>query len=312
MTKIAKPVGALVASAVLATTSLAPGIGWACACGCGVFDVGTSAMLPTGSGGTAYIEYDFMDQNRNWSGTAAAPASNNDDKEIRSHFFTAGFQYMIDHDWGVMADIPFWDRTFRTTDDGGNVVSFRHADLGDVRIRGMYTGFSADMSSGVTFGLKLPTGNYTYPNFDRDTAIGTGSVDALLGAFGQGALTDEQSWTWFVQGNLDVPMLTQGDYRPGGEIDAAAGTYYRGWSLGGDVRLTPVVQTIASYRFRDRGAAGLPNDSGYRRLLLSPGLELDMGDFRVYGDVEVPVYQQVNGNQLTAEILSKVILAYRF
>ena len=40
----------------------------ACACGCGVFDVGTSSMLPQGTGGVAWFEYDYQNQNRNRSG----------------------------------------------------------------------------------------------------------------------------------------------------------------------------------------------------------------------------------------------------
>ena len=47
--------------------NLLQNVSWACACGCGVFDVGTSAMFPTGRGGEIYEEYDFMDQTQNWS-----------------------------------------------------------------------------------------------------------------------------------------------------------------------------------------------------------------------------------------------------
>ena len=47
----------------------------------------------------------------------------------------------------------------------------------------MYTGFSKDMSKGLIFGVKLPTGDYTAANFDRDTQIGTGSTDSSSAAF---------------------------------------------------------------------------------------------------------------------------------
>ena len=85
------PVGAVLLFAMLA----APSVGWACACGCGVFDVGTSSMFPEGPGGMAFVEYDYQDQNRNWSGDSKAAAANNDDKEIRTHFVTAGLQYLF-------------------------------------------------------------------------------------------------------------------------------------------------------------------------------------------------------------------------
>ncbi len=39
------------------------------------------------------------------------------------------------------------------------------------------------MSSGLSLGVKLPTGDWTYPNFDRDTSIGTGTTDLLLGGY---------------------------------------------------------------------------------------------------------------------------------
>ena len=80
---------------------IAPGVVHACACGCSVFDVGTSSMFPNGQGGMAFLQYDYQDQNRNWSGSSQAPAANNDDQEIRSDFVTVGLQYMFNSSWGV-------------------------------------------------------------------------------------------------------------------------------------------------------------------------------------------------------------------
>ena len=76
---------------------LAPSVVHACACGCGVFDVATSSMFPNGQGGMAFLQYDYQDQNRNWSGTSQAPGANNDDKEIETHFATLGLQYMFNN-----------------------------------------------------------------------------------------------------------------------------------------------------------------------------------------------------------------------
>ena len=171
-------------------------------------------MFPTGSGGTAYLGYDYQDQNQNRSGSSSAPAANNGDKEIRTNFFTAGLQYMFDRSSGIEVELPFWDRTFRTDTNfpspPPDIVSTEWADFGDVRIKGIYTGFSEDLSSGVTYGLKLPTGNFTYNPaiVDRDSQIGTGSTDILLGGFHRQALTSDNIWSWFVQAQLDQPVLT--------------------------------------------------------------------------------------------------------
>jgi hypothetical protein len=296
---------------------LVPGAAWACACGCGVFDVGTGLMLPEGAGGMAFLDYDYQDQNQNWSGNSSAPAANNGDKEIETHFVTLGLQYMFNRSWGAQIEVPYWTRTFNTDVNFGappaQVVSRNWSGLGDLRIKGIYTGFSEDLSSGITFGLKLPTGsdNRDGDVVDRDTQISSGSTDVLLGGFYRHQLTHDNSFTWFTQAELDVPVLKQGDYRPGLEADAAAGIYYNNLSLG-RVKITPVAQVIGSWRGRDNGAAAAPDDSGYQRVLLSPGIEFHLHPVKIYADVEIPVYQNMNGNQLVAPALVKVSLSYMF
>ncbi len=225
---------------------------------------------------------------------------------------------MFDRSSGIEVELPFWDRTFRTDTNfpspPPDIVSTEWADFGDVRIKGIYTGFSEDLSSGVTYGLKLPTGNFTYNPaiVDRDSQIGTGSTDILLGGFHRQALTSDNIWSWFVQAQLDQPVLTQQDYRPGSELDTAAGVHYNGWMLG-NLMITPVAQVIVSERTRDSGAASAsPVASGYQRVLLSPGVEVAVNQVSAYADVEVPVYEHFTGNQLAAPWLLKVIVAYHF
>ena len=293
---------------------LTPTLGRACACGCGVFSVGTSSMLPSGAGGMTFLEYDYQDQNRNWSGSSRASADDNDDKNIRTSFFTAGLQYMFNRSWGLQLEVPYDQRHFETTDDDGGLVSLNWGTLGDIRIQGIYTGFSPDMSTGVTFGLKLPTGSYTHDNdvVDRDSEIGTGSTDILLGGFHRDNLTNDGSWDWFAQAELDLPVLISDQYRPGFEADAAAGAYFNHGSIGG-VKIAPLGQVIVSERTRDTGANSAdPVASGYQRLMLSPGVEVDLHPVSLYADVEFPVYQHFTGNQLAAPVLCKFIVSYMF
>jgi hypothetical protein len=298
---------------LLLAVVLAPSAGWACACGCGVFDVGTGLMLPEGAGGMVHVNYDYQDQDHNWSGTSSAPNANNDDKEIRTHFVTVGLQYMLDRSWGVQAEVPYDFRHFRTRDDAGNIVSRSWSQLGDIRVEGVCTGFFEDMSAGVTLGLKLPTGSHTFDSdvVDRDTQIGTGSTDISFGCFYRGNLTKGNKWDWFAQLHLDVPVLIQGEYRPGIELDAAAGIYYKGWYVG-RTKISPVAQVITSERTSDGGANSDKPNSGYQRIMLSPGVEFDMHPVSVYADVEVPVFQDFRGNQVVAPWLLKVIMSYHF
>ena len=290
-----------------------PGAAFACACGCGVFDVGTSSMFPQDAGGTVYFGYAYQDQSRNWNGTSQASAADNEDKEIQTDFFNVGFQYMFSSQWGVQLQVPFAYRYFKSVDEANLPVSTKWGSLGDVIVEGIFTGFAADLSTGVSFGLKLPTGNDDYnPSVvDRDSQIGTGSTDVLLGAFHRGNLTRNQKWDWFAQMKLDVPTLIQAGYRPGVELNSAAGIDYKGWDLGG-VKVSPIAQAIFSYRSNDSGDASDSANSGYERLLLSPGVEFHLQSVRLYADVELPVFQNVNGNQLVAPVLFKMNLSYMF
>jgi hypothetical protein len=301
---------------------LAPGVVHACACGCGVFDVATSSMFPDGEGGMAWLQYDYQDQNRNWSGSSQAPAANNDDKNLTTDFATLGVQYMFNSSWGAQIEVPYDYRSFKTDIGGGDIVTRNWSQLGDIRLEGIYTGFFADQSAGVTFGVKLPTGDFSYdPDVvDRDSQLGTGSTDVLLGGFYRGNITQDENWDWFAQGLLDVPTLIQDQYRPGVELDTAAGVDYKGFSIG-RVRISPVAQAIFSYRSADSGAnaAGGANDdpedgvsSGYERLMLSPGIEFHIHPVKIYADAEIPVFQNFTGNQLAAPVLVKLSLNYMF
>ncbi len=305
--RLTAALAALLALLVLPQTALA------CACGCSVFSVGAGSLLPTNHGGDAWLEYDFMDQNKNWSGDKAAPAADNSDKQIKTDFITLGGQYMFSCGWGFMVEAPVWNRDFRTDDGSGTIDSFHSQALGDIRLSAVYTGFSKSMTTGVTFGLKLPTGDYHAAGFDRDTQIGSGSTDIVLGAYHVGALNRDETLTYFAKGQWEAPVITVGGYRPGQTLDAAGGVIYKAASFDNDkASLSPLLQVIGSARAADSGDAANPVDSGYSRLMLSPGLELRTDKWRFYGDVKFPVYQHVRGNQLVAPELFTVVVSRSF
>ncbi|MGC9941855.1 MAG: hypothetical protein ABSE48_08460 [Verrucomicrobiota bacterium] len=308
---------------------LAPSAAWACACGCGIFEVGTSAMFPESSGGMAFTTYAFQNQNENWSDSSKAPAANNPDKNITTSFLSSGVEYMFNRSWGAEVEIPFAYRSFTTETANPNpppsgLATMKWWSLGDIRIHAIYTGFSDDLSSGIDFGLKLPTGNFSqedeWNDIDRDSEIGTGSTDVLLGGFHRGNLIDKYRLDWFVQAEADLPTLTQGEYRPGFEFDSAAGINYRGFSIG-RANIAPLAQVFFAERTRDIGndAAGGANDSppdginsGYTRVLVSPGVEIHIHPVKIYADVEVPVFVHTTGNQLVAPYLFKCSVSYMF
>jgi hypothetical protein len=290
----------------------------ACACGCGIYEVGTASMIPTSAGAEVYVDYDYQDQSHNWSGSLEAPAADNPDKDIRTSWFTLGCQDMFDHSWGLRLELPYEERHFVTTGGatGNDIVALNFSGFGDIRIEGIYTGFSPDLSQGLTFGFKLPTGSDTtndaYGDIDRDTEIGSGSTDILLGGFDRFSFGSESAWSGFSQVLLDLPVLTQVQYRPGTEFDVALGAYYDGLKIG-RLHIAPIGQLKLSVRSRDTGAnSANPVASGFVRVLAAPGLELDLHPVTVYTDVELPLYYHFTGDQMAAKVLLRLAVSYMF
>ncbi|MGO9357757.1 MAG: hypothetical protein ACLP1D_08775 [Xanthobacteraceae bacterium] len=317
----------------------------ACACGCSVFDVG-GGLLPQENdhGGRVFCEYWSSDQNTNYIGSSKAPAALNSDKEIKTSWYSAGFSYNFNRDWGVMARLPYTSRSL-TTDTGGplGIATFDSRSLGDVELMAMYSGFFKDMSTGIMFGLKLPTGTYTAPGFDRDNQIGSGSTDLMIGGFHRGMLSGDNAWQYFTNVMARVPFLyksaadPQGffdgnagvvqSYHPAYQVDGAAGIVYNNWYhvLGFD-KITPLAQVIVSHRDHDTGTGSDPLNSGFDRIMISPGVEftkvVDEANSRVlkfYVDVEIPIYDRANAannagtdGQLVAPYLLKVVSSYNF
>jgi hypothetical protein len=93
---------------------------------------------------------------------------------------------------------------------------------------------------------------------------------------------------------LQLPLNESEGYRPGRRISLDAGLRY-------DVaeRLGLMLQLNALFRGRDSGANAERDDTGGRSLFLSPGLSFELTkDVRLYGFVQAPLYQYVNGVQL--------------
>jgi hypothetical protein len=333
--------------AVVAVLGLNTTTALACACGCSVFDVG-GLDLPQEQdhGGRVFFEFWSGDQTQNYVGSSRASAALNSDKNINTQWYNVGFSYNFNRDWGVMVRMPYVNRSLTTVtgiDFPGSLSTFNATDFGDLEVMGMYTGFFSDMSTGIIFGLKLPTAPYATPGFDRDNQIGSGSTDLLLGGFHRGLLTGDNAWQYFAQAMWRQPFLyrdaadPQGffdgnpgvvqSYHPGLQVDGAVGIIYNNWyNVFGFDKITPLGQVIISHRNHDSGTGADPFNSGFDRVMLSPGIEftkvLDEANnrvFKAYFDIEVPVYYRANAannngteGQLVAPYLIKVVTSYNF
>jgi len=111
------------------------------------------------------------------------------------------------------------------------------------------------------------------------------------------------------------------------QVDGAIGIVYNnGYNLLGFDKITPLAQIIISHRNHDTGTGADPFNSGFDRVLLSPGIQftivLDEANNRVlklYADVEFTAYYRANAannngteGQLVAPYLIRVVTSYNF
>ena len=297
----------------------------ACAtCGCTLSKDWLGPQADSVSGWSMGVSYDFIDQNQMRSGQtnlnlAGAQAilnpPGNTGNEVETQTLTRTTTFSVDYntaDWGVSVQAPMVYR-YHTTFQDGTPAGYNYNQfnaLGDIRVIGKYA-LSADSGSGVTFGVKLPTGSTTEPFngppggvVDPSLQPGTGSTDILLGGFTSGQLDD---LGWFAQGLWQHALASQAGYTPGDAFTANVGVRYA--QMGQAV--VPLFQINFVHRNVDRGILvnieydGTPL-SGGNLIYLAPGVSARLGGgFSAYAYVQVPVYQDVKGVQLTPkEIVS--------
>jgi len=286
--------------AVWSALVMVPSQASACACGCGMFTVGMPGLgLPTKSGLAVNLQMILLDQDKAMQGGSSIPLAQSPDQRIRTTFNNLSVRYQINRSWGIMAMIPYWQRTFDTNVNFGagptQVQSYKVNTLSDMRIEGIYSGFSPDMSTGLIFGLKLPTGTYTAPGFDRDTQPGSGSTDVLLGGYAWGQLAP--NWSWFTQGMIRSAVSTRDGYHPGSSVHLVAGVHYDGYRFRD--HFAPMLQLKANERLSDSGVNSDPANTGLRSVFIAPGIVFDLGKhWMANANLYLPVYYHVTGIQL--------------
>jgi hypothetical protein len=292
----------------------------ACACGAGVFDMATSSLIPNKKENTAFLQYDYINQDKNWNGANSAPESDNHHKKVQTQTVTLGMQTMFNRSWGLNVRVPYVNRQ-------ANMINEHHHghhtheepakvnvnSLGDIRLNGIYSGFFDDMSTGVTFGVKLPTGKYRANDLhDRPLQIGTGSTDIILGAYHLGKITDDGVMNYFIQTSWQKPVEIKDDYRPGDEFNLSVGANYDLGQVGVFKKVSPILQLVLTDKLKNKGINAAAEGSGYSRAMIAPGIEANYQQFRFYADFGLPVYNDVRDNQLVATTIFKFIIGYKF
>lgn len=201
--------------------------------------------------------------------------------------------------------------------DEGERVTSQLSGLGDVRVLGRWRAGADDRDTsawGLIGGLKLPTGDFKETDAggtpaERTLQPGTGTTDAIVGVYYHGQkLAGGKPVRVFAHVQVQAALDVRDDYKPGDQLGLDAGLAFpvtHNWSA--------MLQANALIRKRDGGVQADPQDSGGTWLWLSPGAAYRLGpQSQVYAFVQLPLYQRVNGVQLTADQTVAVGINYRF
>ena len=257
-----------------------------------------------------YIKQERLQNGRTRVGTGEFPRDH-DEVSTLNRNYVGTLDHSFNANWGVNVTLPIVNREhhhIQNNDDGTQTPeSWKFSELGDARVLGRYQFTPAESPEhtlgqwGLYFGAKLPTGSHTVTNEEGETAErtlqpGTGTTDALFGAFVRRALPLKDV-SWFAQALVQFPLNTRDDYKPGRRLSIDTGLRYET-----SEHLALLLQANLLFKGRDSGAEAEPEDSGGRSLWLSPGVSYAITKkIQAYGFVQLPLYQYVNGVQLVAE-----------
>jgi hypothetical protein len=308
---------------LVASVFAAPSAHACSACGCTLNSDWASQGLAASGGWRMDLRYDFFEQDQLRSGTervSRAELSYPNADEVQRYTinrnYTLALDYSVNKDWGVSIALPWFDRSHATIAAGDTAISTsRDQGIGDLRVVGRYQGFDAQRSTGIEFGLKLPSGNFS-DSFasgpqqgnivDRGVQLGSGTTDALFGVYNFGSFAPD--WGYFAQALLQIPLDSRDDFEPGAGINANLGLRYTA-----NETFVPQLQVNARMEKREQGRNGDIENSGATLVYLSPGVTWKLSrKFSAYGFFQVPLYQRVNGLQIEATQFVSVGLHYHF
>ena len=313
---------------LLAALALGAATDAAASCGSAFCMINTNWSVQgqsTEPGARLDLRFEYIDQNQLRAGTKKAgigefPRDHDEIQTINRNWFGT-FDYAFNHDWGVSAALPVVNRFhhhLQNEEDGSQTPeTWNFTEVGDARVLGRRQWHAESAGAerldyfGLNFGLKLPTGKTDVQNSDGERAErtlqpGTGTTDLLIGGYYSRVLGSGSSW--FADLLVQTPLNSHDDFKPGTRTSVDLG--YRK-NLGDKLGL--MLQLNFLHKARDSGSDAEPEDSGGKFLFLGPGLSYMLTQsLQAYGFVQLPLYQNVNGVQLTADWAVTAGLSLRF
>jgi hypothetical protein len=313
-------VAVFTALAFIAITSASLACG---TCGCGLNSDWISQGFTFKPGFHMDLRFDYFNQDQLRTGLGTVDKGSitfPSDREIQlvtiNRNYNLDFGYNPNAEWGFDVLVPAYDRTHSTIAEEDSAPSYsRSAGIGDVRILARYQGFAQDRSFGLQFGVKLPTGRIddTFSSgpqagntVDRGLQLGTGTTDLLVGVYKSGVMAT--NWGYFAQANVQLPLDSKDEFKPGNALNVNAGIRYTGYCS-----VTPQLQLNVRAEKPETGANADTANSGATLAYLSPGVTVELArKANLFVFIQVPVYQRVTGYQLEPRYLLSVGIHVKF
>ena len=258
-----------------------------------------------------------LEQLREGSGKLSDAAAHHDELYTRNRNLIATLDHAFTPQWAATLVLPWYERKHAHIHHHGGAEIFDTWDLsgvGDVRLlaRHQRPGRHPHSTFAGNLGLKLPTGQYDEANPSGDVAerslqLGTGTTDAIATVY-CGRAFIERNIDFFGQLGAQYPLNDRDDYRPGERWTLDLGMRY-----GITLKLDALAQLNMLWIGRDAGAEAEADSTGGRYVFFNPGLSLNIDrSWQTYALLQLPLYQYVNGVQLTPDYGFVAGISHRF
>jgi hypothetical protein len=218
----------------------------------------------------------------------------------------------------LTATLPYVSRSHRHVEVAtGNFERWNFGAFGDAAIQARFRAYRSPTSTTadslwLSAGVKLPTGARHKSNGEEDAEVtiqpGSGSTDYNVGATWQGGVIRNTRLTGMMGSATEIPYFASVTFRHNG---AGTNRYRRGNELqvnaGSEYPITQHVTVLGqiNLRVQSKDSPGSTGENigltGGTHLYVSPGLRYLMTrGVSVYGYVQVPVLENVNGAQLSS------------
>jgi len=229
------------------------------------------------------------------------------DRELEVFTMPQTLVYGFTEKASVILTIPFLSKELDATTDGIQ-TSRGDAGLGDLLLLGKYRLYTKDYPSAtsrfsVVAGTDVPTGQSgdadARDKLPRDLQLGSGSADPLVGgAYTWQSLDDEWDLNLAYQFNTtankfefgDVLTYTVAYQRRVWPIKLPERGLYAQWNV--------VLEANGQWEQQAQSHGGRLDNTGGHLLFLSPGVQVATKHFVIESSIQIPVLQNLNGNQV--------------